>query len=312
MKTHHFSTALSTNISSLTEGNRIRFPSPAKLNLFLYINAKRADGYHELQTLFQFLDYGDWLEISLRDDDKICLSPEIPHLKTEDNLIYRAAKALQQAANIQRGANIHLDKILPMGGGVGGGSSNAATALVALNYLWQAQLSQAQLMEIGVKLGADVPIFIDGHAAFAEGVGEKITPCEPDEKWYVVLKPDISISTAVVFQDPNLPRNTPKKPLSTLLTEKYTNDCEKVVRNHYPEVEEVLSWLLKYAPARLTGTGACVFAEFNSEQAAQAVFNSKPTKFNGFVAKACNLSPLHRLMNALTQQNATLNSIVTI
>ena len=272
MKSHQFSTALCQNTTQ-SNGKPLRFPSPAKLNLFLYINGKLPNGYHELQTLFQFLDFGDWLEISIREEDnQILLTPEIPNLKTEDNLIYRAAKLLQEKANIQLGANIHLDKILPMGGGVGGGSSNAATALVALNYLWQANLSIDELAILGLTLGADVPIFVHGHAAFAEGVGEKITYCEPAEKWFVVLKPDDSISTAVIFQDLNLPRNTPKKSLEQLLSEPYVNDCEKVVVNHYSNVEKALNWLLQYAPARLTGTGACVFAEFDNEAEAQAVF----------------------------------------
>lgn len=316
-----YSTALLES-NSFKKGNAIRFPSPAKLNLFLYINGKRPDGYHELQTLFQFLDYGDWLEISLRDDEQIIVTPEIPDLPVEQNLIYRAAKALQQKAQEQTspnlvksavkfGATIHLEKVLPMGGGVGGGSSNAATALVALNYLWNTQFSTEELIEIGVKLGADVPIFIAGHSALAEGVGEKISPCEPEEKWYLVLKPDVSISTARVFSDPNLTRNTPKKPISQLFSEKYANDCEKVVRNHYSKVEDLLSWLVKYAPARLTGTGACVFAEFDSEQKAQAVFDLKPTDFTGFVAKGCNISPLHQWLNILKQQNIHSISIMT-
>ena len=241
MKSHQFSTALSQNTTQ-SNGKPWRFPSPAKLNLFLYINGKLPNGYHELQTLFQFLDFGDWLEMSIREkDNQIVLTPEIPNLKTGDNLIYRAAKLLQEKASIQLGANIHLDKILPMGGGVGGGSSNAATALVALNYLWQANLSIDELAKLGLTLGADVPIFVHGHAAFAEGVGEKITYCEPAEKWFVVLKPDDSISTAVIFQDPNLPRNTPKKSLEQLLSEPYVNDCEKVVINHYSNVEKALN-----------------------------------------------------------------------
>ena len=300
MKSHQFSTALCQNTTQ-SNGKPLRFPSPAKLNLFLYINGKLPNGYHELQTLFQFLDFGDWLEISIREEDnQIVLTPEIPNLKTEDNLIYRAAKLLQEKANIQLGANIHLDKILPMGGGVGGGSSNAATALVALNYLWQANLSIDELAKLGLTLGADVPIFVHGHAAFAEGVGEKITYCEPSEKWFVVLKPDDSISTAVIFRDPNLPRNTPKKSLEQLLSEPYVNDCEKVVINNYSNVEKALNWLLQYAPARLTGTGACVFAEFDHESEAQAVFRQKPEEFFGFVAKGLNVSPLHAMLKQLS------------
>ena len=300
MKSHQFSTALCQNTTQ-SNGKPLRFPSPSKLNLFLYINGKLPNGYHELQTLFQFLDFGDWLEMSIREEDnQIVLTPEIPNLKTEDNLIYRAAKLLQEKANIQLGANIHLDKILPMGGGIGGGSSNAATALVALNYLWQANLSIDELAKLGLTLGADVPIFVHGHSAFAEGVGEKITYCEPAEKWFVVLKPDDSISTAVIFQDSNLPRNTPKKSLEQLLSEPYVNDCEKVVVNHYSNVEKALNWLLQYAPARLTGTGACVFAEFDNEVEAQAVFRQKPEEFFGFVAKGLNVSPLHAMLKQLS------------
>lgn len=296
MKSHQFSTALSASF-----GEPLRFPSPAKLNLFLYINGKLSNGYHELQTLFQFLDFGDWLEINVRSqDNQIVLTPEIPNLKAEDNLIYRAAKLLQEKTNIQQGASIHLNKILPMGGGVGGGSSNAATALVVLNYLWKANLSIDELSELGLTLGADIPIFVHGHAAFAEGVGEKITYCNPAEKWFVVLKPEDAISTAVVFQDPSLPRNTPKKPLEQLLKEPYQNDCEKVVVNHYSNVEKALNWLLQYAPARLTGTGACVFAEFDNEADAQAVFRHKPAEFFGFVAKGLNVSPLHAMLNQLS------------
>ena len=298
MKTHHFSTALSTSL-----GKPNRFPSPAKLNLFLYINGKLPNGYHELQTLFQFLDFGDWLTIDIRQDKQIHITPEIPGLPLEQNLIYRAATLLQEKTGCTLGATIHLDKILPMGGGIGGGSSNAATTLLALNYLWQTNLSIDELAEIGLKLGADVPIFVHGQAAFAEGVGEQITYCEAPEKWYLVLKPNVSISTAVVFSDPDLPRNTPKKPLQQLLQEKYANDCEKVVRDHYSEVEELLNWLVEYAPARLTGTGACVFAEFNDEQSAQLVLQAKPKNCFGFVAKGLNLSPLHAMLQRTNVEN---------
>ena len=302
MKTYQFSTALLSTSSS--EGaHSLRFPCPAKLNLFLYINGKRPDGYHELQTLFQFLDFGDWLHIKVRDDSKINLISSIADLKVEDNLIYRAATLLQQHTNTPLGADLELDKILPIGGGVGGGSSNAATALVALNYLWKTGLTTEELAKLGLMLGADVPIFVHGKAAFAEGVGEQITYCEAPEKWYLVLKPNVSISTAVVFSDPDLPRNTPKKPLQQLLQEKYANDCEKVVRDHYSEVEELLNWLVEYAPARLTGTGACVFAEFNDEQSAQLVLQAKPKNCFGFVAKGLNLSPLHAMLQRINVEN---------
>lgn len=302
MKTYRFSTAL----SSEEPGTALRFPSPAKLNLFLYINSKLPNGYHELQTLFQFLDFGDWLEIAVREEDgQILLTPALPHLKTEDNLIYRAAKLLQEKAHIKQGAHIHLDKILPMGGGVGGGSSNAATALVALNTLWQANLSLDELAELGLTLGADVPIFVHGHAAFAEGVGEKIQYCYPPEKWFVVLKPQSAVSTAEIFKDSALPRNTPKRPLETLLRLPYENDCQKIVLNHYSDIEKALNWLLQYAPARLTGTGACVFAEFENEADAQACFQQKPPELFGFVAKGLNVSPLHQRLKQLNLPNSS-------
>ncbi|MDU4396285.1 MAG: 4-(cytidine 5'-diphospho)-2-C-methyl-D-erythritol kinase, partial [Haemophilus parainfluenzae] len=212
----------------------------------------------------------------------------------------RAATLLQEKTGCTLGASIHLDKILPMGGGIGGGSSNAATTLLALNYLWQTHLSIDELAELGLKLGADVPIFVHGQAAFAEGVGEKIQYCEPQEKYYVVLKPETAISTAVVFSDPDLSRNTEKRSLAELLNQPFANDCEKVVRTQYPEVEKALLWLLQYAPARLTGTGACVFAEFDDEKSAQAVFQQKPKEFFGFVAKGLNVSPLHVMLKQLS------------
>lgn len=283
-------------------GKPLRFPCPAKLNLFLYINQKRADGYHELQTLFQFLDYGDWLTITINNTGKIELTNPLEGVALEQNLIYRAAKMLQQTTQTTLGASIHLEKHLPMGGGVGGGSSDAATTLVALNYLWQTQLSVDQLAELGLQLGADVPIFVHGKAAFAEGVGEKITYCQPPEKYYVVVKPNVAISTAKVFQDPNLPRQTPKKPLAVLLSENYTNDCEKVVRDHYPEVEQAIQWLVQYAPTRLTGTGACIFAEFDSQDRALAVFQQRPSDLTGFVAKGVNQSPLYLTLAEIQQQ----------
>ncbi|MDU8923803.1 4-(cytidine 5'-diphospho)-2-C-methyl-D-erythritol kinase [Pasteurellaceae bacterium LIM206] len=300
VKTHYFSTALSTDFK---RGNTYSFPCPAKLNLFLYINGRRPDGYHELQTLFQFLDYGDWLNITPRADNRIVLTPAIADLKTEDNLIYRAAELLRQVTGCTRGADIYLDKVLPMGGGVGGGSSNAATALIALNYLWQTGLDTQRLAQLGLTLGADVPIFVHGKAAFAEGVGEQIRYCEPAEKWYAVIKPNVSISTGKLFSAPDLARNTPKKSLTQLLQQEYTNDCEKLVRKQYPEVEELLNRLIKYAPARLTGSGACVFAEFTDQSSARRVLNLMPKEYIGFVAQGQNKSPLHQMLERLQRQN---------
>lgn len=269
------------------------WPSPAKLNLFLYITGRRDNGYHELQTLFQFVDVGDELTVTAnRETSSITITPEIPGVATEDNLIWKAATALQQYSSTTFGADIQLKKVLPMGGGIGGGSSNAATVLVALNYLWQLNLSDDQLAEIGLKLGADVPVFVRGHAAFAEGVGEQLQPANPDEKWYLVVKPQVSIATVDIFTHSELTRNTPKRALSTLLEQEYVNDCEKIVRMLYPEVDKQLSWLLQYAPSRLTGTGSCVFAEFNSKKEAESVLEQLPDTVSAFVARGRNISPL--------------------
>ncbi|WP_261903725.1 4-(cytidine 5'-diphospho)-2-C-methyl-D-erythritol kinase [Vibrio fortis] len=269
------------------------WPSPAKLNLFLYITGRRDNGYHELQTLFQFIDFGDELSITAHQrSNQITISPQIPGVATEDNLIWKAATALQQYANTAFGADIELKKVLPMGGGIGGGSSNAATVLVALNYLWQLNLSDDQLAEIGLKLGADVPVFVRGFSAFAEGVGEQLHPANPEERWYLVVKPQVSIATADIFTHPNLTRNTPKRELATLLEQEYVNDCEKIVRMLYPEVDKQLSWLLQYAPSRLTGTGSCVFAEFSSKNEAESVLAKLPDTASAFIAKGRNLSPL--------------------
>ncbi|MDE1225317.1 4-(cytidine 5'-diphospho)-2-C-methyl-D-erythritol kinase [Vibrio aestuarianus] len=269
-----------------------RWPSPAKLNLFLYITGQRDNGYHELQTLFQFLDFGDELTITANLSGEITLTPNLPGVSLTDNLIWKAANALQKQTNCSFGADIQLTKVLPMGGGIGGGSSNAATVLVALNYLWQTHLSDAELAEIGLHLGADVPVFVHGFAAFAEGVGEKLTQTEPDEKVYLVIRPNVSIATKDIFSHPLLIRNTPKRELATLLELPYENDCEKIVRMLYPEVDKQLSWLLQYAPSRLTGTGSCVFAEFSSKKEAESVLAKLPDTVSAFVALGRNISPL--------------------
>ncbi|MBN7286357.1 4-(cytidine 5'-diphospho)-2-C-methyl-D-erythritol kinase [Vibrio cholerae] len=272
------------------------WPSPAKLNLFLYITGRRANGYHDLQTLFQFLDHGDELTITANSSGNITLSPALAYVALEDNLIYKAAIALKNAAQSPLGADIQLHKVLPMGGGIGGGSSNAATTLVALNYLWQTGLSDDQLAEIGLTLGADVPVFTRGFAAFAEGVGEELSAVEPEEKWYLVVRPAVSIATKDIFTHPQLVRNTPKRDLASLLATPYENDCEKIVRSLYPEVDKQLSWLLQYAPSRLTGTGSCVFAEFSSRKDAQAVFAQLSDNVLAFVAQGRNVSPLRKTL----------------
>ncbi|NPE53618.1 4-(cytidine 5'-diphospho)-2-C-methyl-D-erythritol kinase [Dickeya dadantii] len=278
-----------------------RWPSPAKLNLFLYITGRRPDGYHNLQTLFQFLDYGDTLTITPRQDQQIVLLTPLPGVPDEQNLAVRAAHQLQdhcrQAGLPFAGADISVDKRLPMGGGLGGGSSNAATVLVALNQLWGSRIPVDTLAALGLKLGADVPVFVHGHAAFAEGVGERLTPASPPEKWYLVVHPGVSIPTPLIFADPDLTRDTPVRPLSQLLTQTFSNDCEAVARKRFREVEERLLWLLEYAPSRLTGTGACVFAEFDTESAARQVLNRAPEGLHGFVARGVNVSPLQRRLS---------------
>ena len=278
------------------------WPSPAKLNLFLYITGQRADGYHTLQTLFQFVDYGDTISIEPRQDGQICLLTPVDGVAHDDNLIVRAARLLMNTASSSgrlpagSGADIRIDKRLPMGGGLGGGSSNAATVLVALNHLWGCGLTTDELAALGLTLGADVPVFVRGHAAFAEGVGEILTPVDPPEKWYLIVHPGVSIPTPVIFKDPDLKRNTPARSIKTLLNCEFSNDCEDIARKRFREVDAVLSWLLEYAPSRLTGTGACVFAEFDTESEARQVLEQAPEWLNGFVAKGANLSPLHRAM----------------
>lgn len=279
-----------------------RWPAPAKLNLFLYITGQRADGYHTLQTLFQFLDYGDTLTIEPRRDGKLRLLTPVAGVPDEENLIIRAAACGELTVRLRRchqqsgGADISIDKRLPMGGGLGGGSSNAATVLVALNHLWGCGLSEDQLATLGLQLGADVPVFVRGHAAFAEGVGEILTPVDPPEKWYLVAHPGVSIPTPIIFRDPELPRNTPSRSINTLLNCEFGNDCEVIARKRFREVDATLSWLLEYAPSRLTGTGACVFAEFDTESAARQVLEKAPEWLQGFVARGINVSPLKQAL----------------
>ena len=282
--------------------NAITLPSPAKLNLFLHITGRREDGYHELQTLFQFLDYGDTLTFQLRDDGAINLQPDIVGVPRDQNLIVRAAERLQKASGTPLGVDITLDKQLPMGGGLGGGSSNAATTLVGLNHLWQTGLSEDRLAELGLALGADVPVFVRGRAALGEGVGEKLTPVSPPADWFVVLKPDVEISTREIFSNPGLTRNTPRITIAPAFegdASGYRNDCEDVVKQLYPEVKNSLDWLSTFGPARLTGTGACIFGRFPTEAEARNVWAERPTGINGFVARGVNTSPLHKKLTEL-------------
>ncbi|WP_419149608.1 4-(cytidine 5'-diphospho)-2-C-methyl-D-erythritol kinase [Pseudoalteromonas 'SMAR'] len=272
--------------------------APAKLNLFLHINGRRADGYHELETLFTFLDYGDELTFTLTEaSEEIQLSGDVAGIATADNLIYKAAKMLQPFNQTGTGVTIHLTKNLPMGGGVGGGSSDAATTLLALNQLWQCNLSLTDLAKLGLKLGADVPVFIAGKTAIAHGVGEQLEAVEIPQKWYLVVAPAVHVSTAAVFTHPDLPRNTPKLSRTWRL-EETGNDCQTLVKKLYPEVEKTLSWLLKYAPTKMTGTGACCFAEFETREAALRVLELLPSSWRGFVAQNTSESICHRQLRA--------------
>ncbi|MBI0060136.1 4-(cytidine 5'-diphospho)-2-C-methyl-D-erythritol kinase [Gilliamella sp. M0320] len=272
--------------------------SPAKLNLFLYITGRRPDNYHDLQTLFQFIDICDKLTLTTRDDGQINLLTQFDNIPADKNLIIIAAKRLKSYVNNnQLGADIAIDKMIPMGGGLGGASSNAATVLVALNQLWDLHLSQTTLMEIGSTIGADVPIFIYGHSAFAEGIGDQLQQVDIPQYWYLVSYPNIEISTVTVFNDPNLPRNTPKRSIEQLMSisiDDFSNDCEAVVRQRFPEIDNLIQHLSRYAPTRLTGTGACVFTRCESKQHALSIQNElKSCSVKSFIAKSLNSSPLY-------------------
>ncbi len=273
------------------------WPAPAKLNLFLHITGRRPDGYHELQTLFQFLDYGDQLGFEIRHDDVIRRVDGPPGLDPERDLCVLAARRLRQECSAARGVDIHLHKRLPIGGGLGGGSSDAATTLVALNQLWGLDLPVDRLESLGLELGADVPVFVRGYAAWAEGVGEQlITVVDPrlSEPWYLVVTPDCHVSTAEVFGDPALTRNSLPITIADFFAGQAGNVCTPVVRKNYPAVARALDWLDAHCPgnACMTGTGASVFAAFDTRQAAWQVKEQVPAAWQSFVARGLNRSPL--------------------
>ncbi len=272
----------------------MRFPAPAKLNLFLHITGRREDGYHELQTVFQFIDLVDELEISVREDGKILRPTGLTDVEPEADLVVRAAKLLQKETNCTLGAEISVQKKIPAGGGLGGGSSDAATTLVALNQLWKTGLSRDQLAQIGLKLGADVPVFIHGEAVWAEGVGEQFFPIELPESWYLVIDPHISVSTAAIFGAEELTRDTPKKRIRSFPSDGGRNDCEPVVTARYPEIGAALQWLSQFGEAKLTGTGGCLFAAFQERAQAEQEQSQLPSQWDGFVVKGMNHSPLHQ------------------
>lgn len=280
----------------------LTLPAPAKLNLMLHITGRRADGYHELQTLFQFLDYGDELVLRPREDGQIRLFTELPGVDHDSNLIVRAARLLQRESGCALGADIQLTKRLPMGGGIGGGSSDAATTLVGLDHLWNTRLGEDRLAELGLNLGADVPVFVRGRAAFAEGVGERLQPVDLPEPWFLVIAPQVSVSTAEIFADPELTRNTPAITVRSLLAGGGHNDCQPVVEKRYPEVRNALSLLNKFVQARMTGTGACVFGSFPNEGEADKVRRQLPATLPSFVARGRNVSMLHRSLERMAQE----------
>ena len=280
----------------------LTLPAPAKLNLMLHITGRRADGYHELQTLFQFLDYGDELVLRPREDGQIRLLTELPGVDHDSNLIVRAARLLQRESGCALGADIQLTKRLPMGGGIGGGSSDAATTLVGLDHLWNTRLGEDRLAELGLNLGADVPVFVRGRAAFAEGVGERLQPVDLAEPWFLVIAPQVSVSTAEIFADPELTRNTPAITVRSLLAGGGHNDCQPVVEKRYPEVRNALSLLNKFVQARMTGTGACVFGSFPNEGEADKVRRQLPATLPSFVARGRNVSMLHRSLERMAQE----------
>ena len=277
----------------------ITLPSPAKLNLFLHILDRREDGYHNLQTLFQLLDYGDQLSFSINKQPEINVISDLKDVNPQDNLVFKAARALQQATNCSWGCEIQLAKKIPMGAGLGGGSSNAATTLVGLNSLWQCNLSHDQLAEIGSDLGADIPVFVKGLSAFAEGIGDKLTPISLNPIWYLVVTPKIKVSTEQILCHSELTRNAPAIKIRALSEELYRNDCQSVVETLYPEVKQVSDWLKRYGNPLMTGTGASVYCRFDSQQEAKKAQQTVPNSWSSFVAKGINQSPLHKQLENL-------------
>lgn len=276
------------------------WPAPAKLNLFLHVLGRRADGYHELQTLFQFVDFADDVLLEPTADGAIRLLEGAAGVAAGQDLAERAARLLQSHTRVRAGARIAVRKRIPQGAGLGGGSSDAATVLVALNHLWQTGLSLDGLAQLGLTLGADVPVFVRGQAAWAEGVGERLVPVDIPEPWYVITWPNVLVSTARVFEASDLTRNTPRMKMADFLAGAGRNDCEPVVRRLYPAVAQMMDWLGRHAPARLTGTGGAVFAAFEHAEAAHAALSDRPAGCAGVVARGRNRSPLHEMLAAAT------------
>jgi len=273
-------------------GNPEPWPAPAKLNLFLHVVGRRPDGYHLLQTAFQFIDLADELRFWQRPPGLVERVGEVPGVSPEQDLAVRAARLLAAHCPGAGGVAIEVRKRIPLQGGLGGGSSDAATVLVALNELWGCGLGPDRLAEIGLGLGADVPVFVHGRAAWAEGVGERLTPLDLPEPVYLLVRPDAAVPTAAVFGAPELTRDTPVITIRGFLTTGGRNDCEAVVRRRFPAVAEALDWVGRHAPARLTGTGSCVFAAMPDEAGARAALRQLPERWTGHVVRGLNRSPL--------------------
>lgn len=276
-----------------------KWPAPAKLNLMLRITGRRPDGYHSLQTVFQFIDLCDWIRFHPVDEDRVSLYRTLPGVAEADDLTVRAAQLLKTETGYSRGVRIEVEKNLPMGGGLGGGSSDAATTLVALNHLWGLGLSTEKLMQLGLSLGADVPVFVFGQAAWGEGVGEQLEPIQVPECWTVVIRPDCHVNTGEIFSDKNLTRDSESIKIADFIAGQHQNDCLDVVTRRYQAVKDALVALSEFAEGRLTGTGACVFAQFNSEQSAKRAYQSLAGKWQCYLVKGVNRSPLYAKVRAV-------------
>ncbi len=273
------------------------YPAPAKLNLFLHVVGRRADGYHLLQTVFRFIDYADVLHFSPGENGNVILSNPLPGVPPESDLTVRAARLLQSETGCSKGVVIRVEKRLPMGGGLGGGSSDAATVLLALNHLWELGLPRRRLMEIGLTLGADVPVFIYGRNAFAEGVGEALQPVDIPPRWYVLLEPPVQVPTAAIFGAPELKRDTPPMRAADWADDIGINDLEAVACARFPVVAEYVRWLSRFGTARMTGSGACVFAAYAERAAAEAVLARMPAGMRGCVTAGLEKHPMFNLEN---------------
>jgi len=283
-----------TEVMEIGMGWGEKWPAPAKLNLMLKIVGRRADGYHLLQTVFQMTDLCDWLCFHPVSDGRISLRTPIKGVPEQDDLTVRAAKLLKDYSGCRQGVSIELEKNLPMGGGLGGGSSDAATTLVVLNKLWHIDISVDELMSLALQLGADVPVFVYGHTAWGEGVGEKLQAMTLPETWLIIIKPDCEVNTKQIFSAEGLTRDSKPVKMADFLDGDCVNDCTQVVSALYPPVKNALLALSKYADARLTGTGACVFAQFANEVAAQEAYAALNGQWMVYLAKSCNKSPLYK------------------